>query len=139
MKQQFICHTDHIKHNAMHAVAQLRPGDGKPMVVEIRPCTRTIDQNAKLWSVLTDIADQVNWHGQKLSKEDWKHVLTAALQKMRVVPAIDGAGFVALGMSTSRMTVAEMCELIELAQAFGAEHGVMWGDDARQAMEWAKR
>jgi hypothetical protein len=82
-----------------------------------------------MWAVLTDLAEQVEWYGQKLSKENWKDVLTAALKKQSVVPALDG-GFVVLGTSTSKMTIAEMTELIELAMAFGVEKGVVFSEAA---------
>ena len=92
--------------------------------VEAKPMTRTIEQNAKLWAMLTDISRQVNWHGQKLSQEDWKHIFSAALNQQRVVPNLDNNGFVVLGQSTSKMTVAQMTEMIDLMHAFGAENGV---------------
>ena len=88
------------------------------------------------WAVMTDIAEQVVWHGRKLSKEDWKHVLSAALYQQDVVPNIDGNGFVVLGKSTSKMTVREMRDLIELAQAFGTEPGVKFGDESRRGFDW---
>ena len=49
--------------------------------------------------------------------------MTASLTRQKVVPGIDG-GFVVLGQSTSRMSKAEMCELQELIEAFGAQQGV---------------
>jgi hypothetical protein len=73
--------------------------------------------------MLADIARQVTWHGQKLQSEDWKHIFSAALKRTRVCPGIDG-GFVVLGQSTSQMTKAEMSEMQELMEAFGAEHSV---------------
>lgn len=85
--------------------------------------TRSTEQNSRMWAMLAEISAQVNWHGQKLSSEDWKHVFTAALKRTRVCPGIDG-GFVVLGQSTSQMTKAEMSELQELMSAFGAEHNV---------------
>lgn len=88
---------------------------------------RNADQNRLLWSLLNAISKQVDWHGQKLAADDWKHVFTAAQGKQRVVPGLDG-GFVVLGVSTSRMTKAEFAELIELAQAFAAEKGVKWAE-----------
>jgi hypothetical protein len=96
---------------------------GHPMQVEVRRETRSLAQNARLWAMLTDISEQVEWYGRKLSAEDWKHVFTAALTKQDVVPGIDG-GFVVLGKATSKMTKAEMGELQELMEAFGAERGV---------------
>lgn len=85
--------------------------------------TRSSAQNARMWAMLQDVADQVEWHGRRLSKEDWKHVFSASLKKQDAVPGIDG-GFVVLGQSTSKMTVAEMGDLMTLMEAFGAEHGV---------------
>lgn len=82
-----------------------------------------------MWAMLTDVALQVDWHGQRLSKEEWKDVFTAALKRQRVVPGLDG-GFVVLGSSTRRMTVGEMSELMELIAAFGAEHDVQFKEAA---------
>jgi hypothetical protein len=76
-----------------------------------------------MWANLEDIAQQVVWYGVKLTKEEWKDVLTAALKKQKVVPGIEG-GFVMIGARTSKMTVPEMTELIELSTAFGTQQGV---------------
>lgn len=97
---------------------------GHRMVVEVKPETRSLEQNARLWAMLTEISEQVDWYCRRLSPEDWKHVFTASLRKLDVVPNLDGTGFVALGMSTSKMTRREMAELQELMEAFGAERGV---------------
>ena len=96
---------------------------GRRMVLELRPETRSLAQNARLWAMLTEISQQVNWHGRKLSPEDWKNVFSASLKKQDAVPGIDG-GFVVLGQSTSKMTRAEMSEMQELMEAFGAQQGV---------------
>ena len=92
-------------------------------VVEIKPRTRSLDQNARMWAMLAEIAQQVEWHGQKLAAEDWKHVFSASLKQQRAVPGLSG-GLVVLGQSTSKMTVREMSDLMEIASAFGAERGV---------------
>jgi hypothetical protein len=93
------------------------------MVIEVRQEQRSLDQNRRLWAMLTDVSNQVIWYGQTLTAEEWKHVFTAAQTKQRVVPGIEG-GFVALGQSTSKMTKAEMSELQTLIEAFGAQQGV---------------
>jgi hypothetical protein len=84
---------------------------------------RSLEQNRMMWANLEDIAQQVVWYGVKLTKEEWKDVLTAALKKQKVVPGIEG-GFVVIGARTSKMTVPEMTELIELSTAFGTQQGV---------------
>ena len=76
-----------------------------------------------MWAALAHVSRQVEWHGQKLTPEDWKHVFSASLKQQRAVPGIDG-GFVVLGQSTSKMTVREMSDLMEVIACFGAEHGV---------------
>lgn len=91
--------------------------------VEIRPPTRSLDQNARCWAMLDDIAEQVEWYGKKMSSDSWKCVFSAALKKQEAVPGIDG-GFVVIGAYTSRMSVAEMGDMMTLMEAFGAEHSV---------------
>ena len=84
---------------------------------------RSLEQNRMMWANLEDIAQQVVWYGVKLTKDEGKDVLTAALKKQKVVPGIEG-GFVVIGARTSKMTVPEMTELIELSTAFGTQQGV---------------
>ena len=98
---------------------------GNKLVLTIEQEKRSQEQNALMWSVLTDLSKQVMWHGEKLTKEEFKDLLTAGLKKQRAIPGIDG-GFVVLGTSTSKMTKAEMAELITLAHAFGDFRCVEW-------------
>jgi len=107
-------------------------------VVEIKPPTRTLKQNATLWGVLTDISKQVCWYGNILSEEDWKDMLTAGLKQSRVVPGI-GGGFVVLGTRTRDMTKEEFSELLEFSYAFGAEQGVTFRDDKEQALKFHEK
>lgn len=86
---------------------------------------RTLEQNAKFWVLLTEIATQLPWHGEKLTTEEWKILFLDALDReRRVVPALEGTGFVSLGRSSSDLSKEEMSEMIELILAFGTKHGV---------------
>ena len=96
-------------------------------VVRISEPTRNLDQNAKLWACLTDVSEQVEWYGVKLTTENWKDVFTASLKRSKVVPGLDG-GFVVLGQHTSSMSKADFSELLELIIAFGSEHEVEWSE-----------
>jgi len=103
--------------------------------VEFKAVKRSVDQNSRMWAMLTDVATQLRWHGQMLRADDWKLVMLDALKReLRVVPNIDGNGFVNLGRSSSDLSKSEMSELIELIAAFGAKHGVVFHDptDAEQ-------
>lgn len=105
-------------------IARWARGVSTGTTVEFRAPRRSNDQNALMWSLLSQISKQVDWYGQKLSSEDWKDVLTASLRRTRVVPGIDAGTFVPLGMRTSQMTKQELGDLLELIYAFGAERGV---------------
>jgi hypothetical protein len=101
--------------------------------IEFKAPRRTLDQNSLLWARLTEIAQQVDWYGQKLSAEDWKDVFSASLRKARVVPGIDPGTYVPLGMRTSDMSKEEMGLLLDLIAAFAAEHGVTFRDSEAAA------
>jgi hypothetical protein len=98
---------------------------GHRLEVDIRPERRSTEQNSKLWAMLGEVSKQVDWYGQRLTPEEWKHVFSAALKKQKVVPGLDG-GFVVLGQSTSQMSKGELSDLIELIYSFGAQRGVIF-------------
>lgn len=126
MKRTFILAHPEARRRAIEAIHEAPDG----FAVTISEPTRSLDQNARLWASLSDVSEQVEWYGKKLSPDDWKNVFTASLKKMEVVPNLDGTGFVALGQSTSRMSKKELSDLLELIYAFGAERYVEFGDNA---------
>lgn len=137
-KQVFCLRSPQIRQNLKTFIDSLQLNPDKPLAVTIQEPTRSLEQNSRLWATLRDISEQVVWYGRKMDSESWKHVFTAALKKQVTVPGIEG-GFVVLGQSTSKMKVGEMRDLIELINAFGAEHGVQFSDESRLAIEWAAR
>ena len=103
---------------------------GNKVTASYGRATRSMDQNAMFWSILSDLSRQCQWmvDGElvHLAPEDIKHIMTAALKRhARMARGIDG-GIVILGQSTSRMTVAEMSDLIALCHAYGDGRGVKW-------------
>jgi hypothetical protein len=100
--------------------------------IQFQAPRRTLSQNSLLWDILTDIARQVPWHGVKLSANDWKLLFMSALKtEMRVVPNLDNNGFVNLGRSSSKLSVSEMSDLIELIRAWCANNNVRTFEDER--------
>lgn len=101
-------------------------------VLNIREASRTNDQNAKLWAMLSDIA-RAKPDGRVLSTENWKALfMNAAGFACTFEPSLDGKGVVPLGFKSSRLNKAEFSDLIEAIYAFGAEHGVEWTDPAER-------
>jgi len=94
------------------------------------PDKRTLAQNARLWAALTDIAAQVIWHGQQLTPDDWRQLFLADMDRgSRMVPALDGRGFVNLNNSSSALKVAEFATLLDSVDTFAKVHGVISGPD----------
>lgn len=117
--------TGDIAKSAIHKIV-----DSSPIghVVKISEPTRSLDANSKLWAMLTDLENQCNWHGVKLVAEEWKDLLSAGLVQSKVVPNLEGNGFVILGQRTSKLTKSQFAALVDLIYAFGAEHGVQWSE-----------
>jgi hypothetical protein len=99
--------------------------------VEFKAAKRTLPQNDRLWAMLSEVASQLPWHGVKLKAADWKLIFLDALKsELRMVPNIDGTGFINLGRSSSDLSKQEMTDLIELIAAFGATHGIEFHEPA---------
>ena len=102
--------------------------------VEFKEHKRSTEQNSRMWAQLTEIAQQVPYHGLKLTPDDFKLLFLDALKReVRMVPNLDGNGFVSLGRSSSDLSKAEMSDLFLLIEKFGAEHGVVFREQESEA------
>lgn len=122
--------TPAIRQKAAHWAAMAPEGTR----VDFKAPKRSLPQNDRMWAMLTEVAAQLPWHGIKLSADDWKLIFLDALKReLRMVPNIDGSGFVNLGRSSSDLSKEEMTGLIDLIHAFGAGHGVVFHDPESHA------
>ncbi len=91
---------------------------------------RSLEQNARLWSLLTDLSQQLPWQDWQRRKitmrpDEWKDFLTATFKReQRMVMGEDGASFVLVGSRTKSMGVSEMAEFQSFIEAFGHQRGV---------------
>lgn len=96
-------------------------------VAVIKPGTRTLDQNSKLWAMLSDVS-RAKPEGRKHGPEVWKALFMQACgHAVQFVNGLDGLPFPA-GFRSSRLTKGQMSDLIEFIYAYGAEHGVEWSE-----------
>lgn len=91
--------------------------------IEFKKPRRSLDQNSKMWAMLTEIATQLTWHGQRYAPDDWKDYFMHALRKARWMPSEEG-GMVPIGMHTSDLTTEEFSDLLEIITEFGTRNGV---------------
>lgn len=108
--------------------------------IEFKGPVRTGDQNAKMWSCLSDIARELRWHGATLTADDWKIMFMDALRRskneeLRAVPNIDNTGFVNLSNSSSDLDKEEFADLITLILMFGDERGVEFTEPVERRFE----
>ena len=95
-------------------------------VVEFKQKGRSGDQNSIFWSLLTQVTKQRPMHnGVKMSAVLWKAVFLNALgAELVMLPNLDGDGLFPFGHRSSKLTVSEMSNAIELILAWGATNGV---------------
>lgn len=97
-------------------------------VVTIAPPTRTLDQNAKMWAMLSDIA-KAKPEGRDWSTEQWKAVfMDACGHQAEFSPKLDGPGFICLGFKSSHLSKAQFAELIECITEYGSRFDVRWSE-----------
>lgn len=95
-------------------------------VVTVKPPRRTVDQNSKLWAMLSDVS-RAKPEGRTLTPDVWKALFMHALDHaQRFEMALDGKGMVPVGFRSSRLTKAQMSDLIETIYEYGSRHGVRW-------------
>lgn len=98
-------------------------------VVTIREATRTLDQNAKLWAMLSDVS-RAKPDGRCHTTDTWKSLFMHACgHKVQFEMGLDGEPF-PLGFRSSKLTKAQMADLIECIYEYGARHGVQWTEEA---------
>jgi hypothetical protein len=101
-------------------------------VVTIKAATRSLDQNAALWAALSDIS-RAKPEGRMHTPEVWKCLFMQACgHAVQFELGLDGRPF-PTGFSSSRMTKAEMSDLLDFVFQWGAERGVTFTDDRRAA------
>jgi hypothetical protein len=101
-------------------------------VGNIREPRRTTDQNDKMWAMLSDIS-RAKPEGRTLPTHKWKALFMDAIGiPADWEPGLSG-GVVNVGYRSSRLTKAQMSDLIEQMYAYGAEHGVEWTEPKSEA------
>ena len=108
---------------------------GGRVVITLGREKRSNAQNRLMWALLNDLSKQVVWYDQRLSSEDWKHVISAEIDGQRIVPGIS-TPFIACGVSTRNKPKAWFSEFFETAFAFGVEQGVQWSGQTYD--EWGQ-
>ena len=97
-------------------------------VVRIAGPKRTLDQNAKMWAMLSDVSRAMP-EERRWTTDTWKAAFMHFLgHEIIWQPGLDGHSPFPAGFRTSRMTKAQMANLITCIQEYGDRHGVQWSE-----------
>lgn len=97
-------------------------------VVTIKEGTRTADQNAKFWAMLSDVA-RAKPEGRVMTAENWKAAFMSALgHEILWQPGIDNGPPFPAGFRSSRLSKSQMADLITFVAEYGDRHGIKWSD-----------
>ena len=111
-----------VRSNAVRAISEAPDG----WVVTVKAPTRSNEQNARLWASLSDVADSKP-EGRQWTPETWKAAFLHSLgHQVRFAEGLDGSGPFPMGFSSSKLTVAQMTDLLDTIYAYGSQHGVVW-------------
>jgi hypothetical protein len=101
-------------------------------IVTIKEPTRTLEQNARFWAMLTDLSKQ-KAGGIVATPDDWRAlVMHACGFECQFLQGLDGRPF-PVGFRSSQLTVRQMRDLMEWMAAYGDEQGVIWSEPASAA------
>lgn len=101
-------------------------------VLTIREATRSTEQNSKMWAMISDIS-RAKPDGRMHTPEVWKCLFMHACgHATQFEMGLNGQPF-PTGYKSSRLTKAEMSDLIESIYAYGAEKGVVWSEPEARA------
>ena len=86
--------------------------------------TRTLEQNARLHAMLTDIARQAQYMGKPRSVEVWKGIFVsgwaiATGQNPEIIPGLENE-FIAIRESTATMSGKRLASVMEYIEAYCA-------------------
>ena len=97
-------------------------------VVTIKEATRNLDQNAKLWAMLSDVS-RAKPEGRSWVPETWKAAFMHSLgHQVQFCEGLDGSGPFPLGFRSSRLSKRQFADLITVVYEYGDRHGVQWSE-----------
>lgn len=101
-------------------------------VVTIREATRSLEQNAKMHAMLSDVS-RAKPEGRCHTPEVWKCLFMHACgHAVQFEMGLNGQPF-PTGFRSSRLTKSQMSDLIECIYEYGARHGVRWSEPVEVA------
>lgn len=103
---------------------------GGDLIMEIRPLSKTRDQEEKYHAIIGEIAAQAQHLGAKWSADDFKRLLLDKFAREtgrthgKVIPNLDNTGVVEVGIQSRKFSRKDGAEFIEWLHAWCVDNGV---------------
>jgi hypothetical protein len=110
---------------------------GRKLTLEIKPASKSRDQEEKYHAIIGDIAKQAQHMGAKWSADDWKRLLVdqyvkdQGLNGSKIIPSLDGSGIVQLGFQTRKFTKEQASEFVAFLICWCDQNGISLNDDSK--------
>jgi hypothetical protein len=93
--------------------------------VEFKQPTRSLEQNDRLWAMLSIIAKEARINGIAYTPKQWKCIFMKAMgEEVEFLPTLNGTEFFPTGFRSSDLSVSEMSDLQTLIESFAADLGI---------------
>jgi hypothetical protein len=110
---------------------------GRKLTLEIKPASKSRDQEEKYHAIIGDIAKQAQHMGAKWSAEDWKRLLVDKYMRehwhsdLTIIPNLDSTGIVQLGVQTRKFTKEQASEFVAFLICWCDQNGIELNDDSK--------
>jgi hypothetical protein len=109
---------------------------GRKLTLEIKPASKSRDQEEKYHAIIGDIAKQAQHMGAKWDAETWKRLLVDKYVReigltSKIMANLDNDGLVQLGVQTRKFTKEQASEFVAFLICWCDQNGVELNDDSK--------
>jgi hypothetical protein len=109
---------------------------GKKLTLEIKPASKSRDQEEKYHAIIGDIAKQAQHMGAKWDAETWKRLLVDKYCReiglnSQIMANLDSDGLVQLGFQTRKFTKEQASEFVAFLICWCDQNGIELNDDSK--------
>ena len=109
---------------------------GRKLTLEIKPASKSRDQEEKYHAIIGDIAKQAQHMGAKWDSETWKRLLVDKYVReigltSKIIANLDNDGLVQLGVQTRKFTKEQASEFVAFLICWCDQNGIELNDDSK--------
>jgi hypothetical protein len=109
---------------------------GRKLTLEIKPASKSRDQEEKYHAIIGDIAKQAQHMGAKWDAETWKRLLVDKYVReigltSKIMANLDNDGLVQLGFQTRKFTKEQASEFVAFLICWCDQNGIELNDDSK--------